>query len=87
MHMGFPGASDGKESACSAGDLGRSLGREDPLEEGLAVHSRILAWRIPRREEPGGCSLRGRKGPDMTGVTEHARQSTGSQRVRHDWGD
>ena len=32
----------------------RSLGREDPLEEGMATHSSILAWRIPRSEEPGG---------------------------------
>ena len=31
-----------------------SLGREDPLEEGIATHSNILAWRIPRTEEPGG---------------------------------
>ena len=30
----------------------RSLGREDPLEEGTATHSSILAWRIPWREEP-----------------------------------
>ena len=29
------------------------LGREDPLEEGMATHSSILAWRIPRTEEPG----------------------------------
>ena len=29
-----------------------SLGREDPLEEGLATHSRILTWRIPGIEEP-----------------------------------
>ena len=32
----------------------RSLGQEDPLEEGVATHSSILAWRIPGREEPGG---------------------------------
>ena len=32
----------------------RSLGREDPLEEGMAAHSSILAWRIPWIEEPGG---------------------------------
>ena len=32
----------------------RSLGGEDPLEEGLATHRSILAWRIPRTEEPGG---------------------------------
>ena len=32
----------------------RSPGQEDPLEEGVAAHSNILAWRIPWREEPGG---------------------------------
>ena len=31
----------------------RSLGWEDPLEEGMATHSSILAWRISRTEEPG----------------------------------
>ena len=51
--MGFPGSSDSKESACSAGDLGlipglgRSPGWEDPLEEGMATLSSILVWRIP----------------------------------------
>ena len=32
----------------------RSLGQEDPLEEGMATHFSILAWRIPWMEEPGG---------------------------------
>jgi len=32
----------------------QSLGQEDPLEEGIATHSCILAWRIPWTEEPGG---------------------------------
>ena len=32
----------------------RFLGQEDPLENGLATHSSILAWRIPWTEEPGG---------------------------------
>ena len=32
----------------------RSLGQEDPLEEEMAPHSSILAWRIPWTEEPGG---------------------------------
>ena len=32
----------------------QSLGQEDPLEEGMATYSSILAWRIPRTEEPGG---------------------------------
>ena len=31
----------------------QSLGWEDPLEEGMATHSSILAWRIPWTEEPG----------------------------------
>ena len=31
----------------------QSLGREDPLEKEMATHARILAWRIPWREEPG----------------------------------
>ena len=44
---GFPGGSDSKETACNVGDQGSSLGWEDPLEEGLATHYSILAWRIP----------------------------------------
>ena len=32
----------------------RSLGQEDLLERGMATHSGILAWRVPRTEEPGG---------------------------------
>ena len=32
----------------------RSLGREDPLEEGRVIHSSILTWRIPWTEKPGG---------------------------------
>ena len=31
-----------------------SLSQEDPLEEGMATHSNILAWRTPQTEEPGG---------------------------------
>ena len=41
--MGFPCGSASKESACNVGDLGW----EDPLEKGTAIHSGILAWRIP----------------------------------------
>ena len=36
-----------------------SLGLEDPLEEGMATHSSILAWRIPWAEEPGGLQSMG----------------------------
>ena len=45
--------SDGKESACNAGNLGSIPGREDPLERGMATHSSVLFWRIPWTEEPG----------------------------------
>ena len=36
-----------------------SLGHEDPLEEGMATHSNILAWRIPWTEQPGGLQSMG----------------------------
>ena len=41
--LGFPGGLAGKESACNVGDLGQSLGWEDPLEKDKATHSSILA--------------------------------------------
>ena len=37
----------------------RSLDQKDPLEEGTAIHSSILAWRIPWTEEPGGLQFIG----------------------------
>ena len=54
INIGFPGGSDGKESACNAGDPSSILGQEDPLETGMATLSSILAWRILWTEEPGG---------------------------------
>ena len=57
--LGFPGSSAGKESICNAGDPSLILGWEDPLEEGMATHSSILAWRIPWTEEPGGLQFTG----------------------------
>ena len=44
MALGFPGGSDGK----------------DPLEEEMATHSSLLAWRLPRTEAPGGPQSGGR---------------------------
>ena len=52
--LGFLGGSDGKEYACSAGDLGLIPGSGRSLGEGNGNHSSILAWRIPWTEEPGG---------------------------------
>ena len=47
-----------------------SHGWEDPLEEGMATHSSILAWRIPWTEEPGSHSPQGCKELDTTDRTE-----------------
>ena len=53
VDLGFPDGSDGQESTCNVGDLGLIPGwgrapwvGKSPLEEGMATHSRILAWRI-----------------------------------------
>ena len=45
--QGFPHSSVGKESSCNVGDLGSISGLGRTLEEGMATHSSILAWRIP----------------------------------------
>ena len=55
----FPGSSAGKESACNAGDLGSIPGLESPLEEGMATHSSILAWRIPMDRRDGRATVHG----------------------------
>ena len=51
--MGFPHSSVSKESVCNAGDLGLISGSGRSLEEGMATHSSILAWRIPWTEGSG----------------------------------
>ena len=60
--LDFPGGASGKKKKKknTQGDL-RNLrgavlipGQEDPLKEGMATHSSILAWRMPCTEEPGG---------------------------------
>ena len=49
----------------------RSLGREDPLQEGMATHSSILAWNSPWTEEPGGVQSMGLQESDMTEQLNH----------------
>ena len=51
--LGFPGDSDGKESACSAEDLGLIPGLGRSRGEGNGYHASILAWKIAWTEEPG----------------------------------
>ena len=48
-----------KNPPAKAGDTIQSLGQEDPLEKEIATHSCILAWKIPRTEEPGGLQSMG----------------------------
>ena len=60
--LGFPGGANGKEPTCQCRSHEMwvwSLGREDPLEEGNATHSSILARRILWMEEPGGLQSMG----------------------------
>ena len=56
-----------KNPSANAGDAGLTLGQEDPLEKEMATHSSVLAWEIPRIEEPGGLQLMGsqRVGRDL----------------------
>ena len=44
--LGFPGGSDGKDSACNVGDLGSITGLGSPWRREWATHSNILAWRV-----------------------------------------
>ena len=64
---GFPGGSDGKESTRNV----QSLGWEDPLEKGMAIHSSILDWRIPWTEDPGGLPWGLKESDMMARLTLH----------------
>ena len=75
MSLGFSGGSVVKNHL-PVQQTQRSLGQEEPLEEGMATHSSVLAWRISM--------VRGawwaRAGQSLVG-----HESMGSQRVGHDW--
>ena len=59
IEMSYPGGS-AIENLTTMQETGvRSLGGEDPLEQEMATHSSILAWRIPWTEEPGGLQSMG----------------------------
>ena len=51
----------------------QSMGQEDPLEEEMATHPRIFAWRTPRTEEPGGLQSMGSQSQTRPGT--HSRES------------
>ena len=56
-----------------------SLGWEDPLEEGVATHSSILAWRIPWTEEPGGLQPMGLQRDTTELLSTHTQASQVAQ--------
>ena len=60
--QGFPHSSDGKESACGAGDLASVPGSGRSPGEGNGTHSSVLAWKVPWTEEPGGLQSMGSQG-------------------------
>ena len=57
--IGFPVAQMVKSLTAMQETWVQSLGQEDPLEKGMAIHSSILAWRIPWTEDPGGLKSMG----------------------------
>ena len=57
--VGFPVAQMVKNPPALQETLVQSLGQEDPLEKGMPTHSRIIAWRIPLTEKPGGLQSMG----------------------------
>ena len=63
VFLGFPSGSVVNPPVSVGGTekQGRFLGQKDPLEEEMAAHSSILAWRIPQTEEPGGLQSMGRE--------------------------
>ena len=56
-----------------------SLSWEDPLEEGMAVHFSILAWRIPWTEEPGGLRSMGSQRVKQLSTYTHTKKSVNSK--------
>ena len=67
--QGFPGGSDSKESTCNKRDPGSIPGPERSPGEGMAIHFSILAWRIPRTEEPSGLQSMGLQRIGHNGAT------------------
>ena len=76
-HPMLIGGSDGKESACNTGDLGSIIGSGRSLEKWIVIHTSILAWRIPWRENPGRLQSTGsqRVGHEWAHKCSHTRHS------------
>ena len=74
LSVGFPGGAVVKNLPTNTGDLGQSLGLQDPLEQEMVTHCTILPWKIPWRKEPDCYSPWGHEELDMT---EHIRPTIG----------
>ena len=82
-YKGFPSGSVVKNLPAKQETRVPSLAQEDPLEEGMATHSSIVAWQILWTEKPGRLhSPQGWKESDVTKATEHARMYAHT----HKWG-
>ena len=64
----------------------QSLGRDDPLEEGMATHSSTLAWRIPWTEEPAGLQSVGSHKWDVTEASTQQQQLGRKAQTAHNPG-
>ena len=71
--QGFPGSSSVKNPVTMQETRVQSLGHEDPVEEEVASHTSILAWRIPQIQEPGGLQFMGSQRVRHNWATEQAR--------------
>ena len=79
--LGFPGGSAVKNPLPIQEIQVQSLGQEDPLEEEMATHSNILAWKIPRTEEPGGLQSMGSQKGRHDLATKQQEQLTDSTSI------
>ena len=80
---GIPQWLSSKESACQAGDVGSILDQKDPLEEAMATHSSILAWRIPWTEEPGRLHIVHRVAKSQTRLKQLSRSTFFKKYLSH----
>ena len=64
---------------------GQSLGWEDTLEQEIATHSSILAWKIPRTEKPGGLQPMGLQRAGLDRAAEHRTQYSKLKKKKVTW--
>ena len=75
--MGFPGGSEGKESACNAGDPGSIPRSGSTPEKEMATYSSTLAWKIPCMEKPGRLQSTGSQKVRQDWTTTLSKSQTG----------